>query len=59
MGFVDTFITFGIIAAAAFYLYKKFSKSKEGGSCGCSSKTGCCKKSNGASSAHCNGTMHR
>jgi hypothetical protein len=59
MGFLDTFITIGIVAAAIFYLYRKFSKSKSGDSCGCSSDGGCCGgSSHEGSSKTCNGSMH-
>ena len=59
MGFLDTFITIGIVAAAVFYLYRKFSKSKSGGSCGCSSDGGGCGGSpHEGSSKTCNGSMH-
>jgi hypothetical protein len=59
MGFLDAVITIGIIAAAVFYLFRKFSKSKSSG-CGCSSEGGCCGgSSHEGSSKTCDGSTHK
>lgn len=58
MAIVDTCITLGIVAAAAFYLYRKFSRSKAGGGCGCGSEGGCCSETQGAASGCCGGNAH-
>lgn len=54
---LDSMIAIGVVIAAAFYLYRKFSKSKSGG-CGCSSGGGCCGPQKHEDSTHCCATKH-
>ncbi|MFO7983494.1 MAG: FeoB-associated Cys-rich membrane protein [Desulfuromonadales bacterium] len=56
----DTLITFALIAAAAFYVYRKFSKAKKsGGGCGCGSESSCCSRDAAeGTTSHCNGHHH-
>lgn len=50
----DAIITFGIIAAAAFYVIRKFARAKKGGGgCGCGSESSCC--DSGSAHSDCNG----
>jgi hypothetical protein len=59
MGLWDMIVTFSIIAAAAYYIWRKFAGSGKGGGCGCSSETGCCGGSSGSSSSTCGGVHHK
>lgn len=55
----DTLITFALIAAAAFYIYRKFSKAKKsGGGCGCGSESSCCNQNAVGNTDHCKGHNH-
>lgn len=54
----DTIITVGIVTIAAFYLYRKFIKTRKNGGCGCSSEGGCCGSQNQVDSRPCCTTKH-
>jgi len=55
----DTIITFTIIALAALYIIRKFTKAKKaGGGCGCSSEVGCCSSGGHGAPAGCQGMNH-
>lgn len=55
----DTIITFAIVAAAAFYVFRRFSRSKKsGGGCGCGSESGCGGSESGGHSSDCEGQHH-
>ncbi|NIQ96460.1 MAG: FeoB-associated Cys-rich membrane protein [Desulfuromonadales bacterium] len=57
MGTWDAVITFGIIAAAAAYIVRKFAKAKKsGGGCGCGSESSCC--GSAGDSSNCGGHHH-
>ncbi len=53
----DSVIAVGIVIGAAFYLYRKFAKSKSGG-CGCSSGGGGCGSHNRMDSSQCCSSKH-
>jgi hypothetical protein len=57
MGLWDAIITFALIAAAAIYLIRQFTRSGKSGSCGCSSEGGCCGNSASACGP-CDGSRH-
>lgn len=48
----DTLITLGIVLAAAIYLYRKFTRAKPGGDCGCASGCGGCSGKQAVGSGH-------
>lgn len=54
---LDSIIAIGVVIGAAFYLYRKFSKSKSSG-CGCSSGSGCCGSQDHLSNTHPCTTKH-
>ncbi|KIH77352.1 Virus attachment protein p12 family protein [Geoalkalibacter ferrihydriticus] len=41
MGLWDSIITLVIVIGAAFYLYRKFSRTRSDSGCGCSGEGGC------------------
>lgn len=55
----DAIITFTIIAVAAWYVIRKFTKTKKGGGCcGCSSEGGCCSSAGQSGQPGCQGLNH-
>jgi len=54
----DAIITIVILAAAALYLLRKFSRGKKDSACGCSEATGCCGGSGHGQTTGCRGLHH-
>ncbi len=58
MNFWDGIITLAIVLGAAFYLYRKFNKSRTGEGCGCAGGGGCGGASDKHPSSGCCGGRH-